>query len=199
MKSRLTLLICGVLFLFGCDNSQVIETQTPTLPVVSEVEANTPHPLVAEFIGACVQNMPQLEKVEAMASLMDWEVLDEEMLVAFGPTEPGIEMLGWLANRGEPTQMFVGITNGAVDEKHVQSCTVAMSSPSKSEIVQQIVNSVADFERPSDAYDEAGQRYRTWKYNNRGDSFVLAVVDAPQLAPEVATLSAMYTKPNSGN
>ena len=143
--------------------------------------------------------MPQLEKVEAMASLMDWEVLDEEMLVAFGPTEPGVEMLGWLANRGEPTQMFIGTTDGAVDEKHVRSCTVAMSSPSKSEIVQQIANSVADFDRPSDTYDEAGQRYRTWKYTNRGDSFVLAVVDAPQLAPEVATISAMYTKSNSGN
>ena len=161
----------------------------------TETKGVEKHPLALTYIGLCIQNMPRVEKIEAVAKINEWEPLVGDMLAALGPVEPGVDMKGWLANRGEEDQFFVGITQGLVDNKEIRNCTIAYKTSEKSELIRSVVNTVASYDEPRNVIEEAGQRYRMWNYENLNDNFVLAVMDAPDLAPDVTTISTMYTQP----
>jgi hypothetical protein len=193
MKLILTTFFFLPLLLACSQNTQKV-SNPEILPESAELKYKTASDVgefAESFMGYCVLNMPRIEKVSAISRVNKWEALNEDMLSALGPVEPGIDMLGWII-QGEQNPMFIATTDGIIDSERHRNCTI-MSKVSDADVLsEKIVGIVGANATPRTSEIESGQRYRVWGYENLGQKFRLIITDSPEFAPGVITISTNF-------
>ena len=198
---RLLLATLSILpLLWGCDNIAESKTDAVVSEVKNEISSNVSDDTLAKsdidefvnsFMGYCVLTMPRIDKVDAMSRVNSWEPLSDDMLLAFGPAEPSIDMNGWIV-KGDFNPIFVGIADGNVDSERHRNCSIMSKVTNVEGLAEKIVKLVGASQNPRATDIEAGQRHRIWSYSNLGESYRLLILDAPELAPGVITVSSNH-------
>ena len=147
--------------------------------------------LVKSFLGNCVLNLPNLDKIRAGAKVFDWKPLSQEMNEVLGPVDPTAESEGWIVDE-QDLRFFVAISEGVIDGEKWANCAIA-ARVSRPDFVA-LLESKLDL---SNLYDEteAGQRYQTWTTSVNGYSMLIALTAAQDDArPEVTIAASMKAR-----
>ncbi len=146
--------------------------------------------IVAAFVATCVQTMPKLAAVEAMARLAGWRKSSGDMLAAVGAANASSEANGWFVRSNTAPDYLVGINSGTFRNRSVSICTLASGSVISSEVEKNLDEILGT--RKLIAEDKSGgQRMRIWQLAVSGSEFYMTYTDAPQLDPKVVTLGIM--------
>ena len=187
MKFVFTSIFSAVL-LSACDQAVVPKSNNHDEVVVETTDVDA---FVEAFMGYCVLTMPRLEKVAAISKLKNWEPLSSDMLIAFGPAEADSDMNGWLL-KGDFSPLFIATTKAVVGAEKHKNCTIMSQVSDTDALTQKITEIVSADAKPSLSDIESGQRHRIWNYKSLGDSFRLIIMDSPELAPGVITVSSNF-------
>jgi hypothetical protein len=142
---------------------------------------------VDAFLGNCVLNLPNLEKIRAASRLFGWKALPRDAMTAIGPLDPDAQLEGWTANAGE-VRHFIGISTGSIGQRRAVACT--MANP---ELKQDVL--LADLQKKLtikmlNEESEAGQRYRSWTTSVNGYSVLIMLTTMQNERVAGGTLAA---------
>jgi len=146
--------------------------------------------LAKAFVGACVQIMPDLDRVETGAKVLGWKELTGDMAQMFAPAERNATWKGWLVQDAALVPFMLGIARGNESGKKISVCTVvnpyAPVGP-----VQTALTSILALKEPSRTETSAGQRTQMWLTSVRGEEAAVSIVDATPMNDPGVNLSVM--------
>jgi hypothetical protein len=128
---------------------------------------------VEAFIGHCILNLPNLEKIRAASRLLGWKPLSGDAAVMLGPLDRGAKAEMWLATEKEmwlATEkgdlFLIGISTSAIGTQPTVSCSMAHPKLQQSEMSEELSKNLT-LKFLSDE-GEAGKRYRSWTTSANG-------------------------------
>ena len=143
--------------------------------------------LVNAFVGNCVLNLPNLEKVRAASRIFGWKSLPPDVATMLGPIERRAQFEGWLASE-ETVQYIIGISMGSIGRQSVSSCSVANPQSKQHSLVDGLQKKLKLNPLTDDI--EAGQRYRSWTTEANGYSVLITVTTMQNENSPGASLTA---------
>jgi hypothetical protein len=127
------------------------------------------------FLGTCVQDFPDTNKIKAAAKALAWkEITDPNVKAMLGPSDPSAMWQGWMMQTGD-SKYFVGISEGQYEGKKIHNCNLAQDRTDVDGIIAELER-LLNTKKISETI-EAGQRYGTWEFERSGESFLLMIVD----------------------
>jgi hypothetical protein len=132
-----------------------------------------------EFVGVCAHDFPAVDKIKAAAKVLNWkEITDPNIRAMMGPASPGALWQGWLVVEKED-KYFVGISEGTVSGKNINTCTVVQDRTDVDAIISEL-NKILNAKK-IDEYEEAGQRQITSEIEIAGQRYLLMTGDGTPL------------------
>jgi hypothetical protein len=132
--------------------------------------------VVDAFLGNCVLNLPNLEKIRAASRVFGWKRLSPDAMTMLGPLDSGAEAEGWMATQ-DSLRFIVGISSGIIESQRAASCSVTHPDVKQIALLDSLYRKAAL--KPLN-YDEleAGQRYRAWTTQANGYSVLIMLTTA---------------------
>jgi hypothetical protein len=139
------------------------------------------------FLGTCVQDFPNTDKIKAAAKTLGWKEIDDpNMKAMLGPSDSSATWQGWFV-KVEESNYFVGISEGEYKGKKVQNCNVAQDRTKVDEIIAEL-EKLLKAKKISETV-EAGQRYGTWEFDKSGEKFLIMTVDGTPVNFDLITVT----------
>ena len=166
--------------LSACDTSVYEKNDAPSA-VADDV-------FVQAFMGNCVQNFPDLTKIEAAAIASGWKLItDPATLEMIGPAGGGGEWKAWGFKYQEKGFMLATGQN-EVEGLRVSFC-VLISEPTDIKATRTKIVDLLRATRLGES-EEAGQRYETYEFKLEGRTLLLNFVDATPMGLKMLNVSA---------
>jgi hypothetical protein len=128
--------------------------------------------VVEAFLGNCVLNLPNLEKVRAASRVFGWKALSRDETMVMGPLDRSADAEVWMA-ADKNVRYLIGISRGTLGSQPIASCTVAHP-----ELQQKaVLGSLQDKLKLKYLNDEreGGQRYQSWTAEVNGYSQLITL------------------------
>ena len=150
---------------------------------------------VDAFLGNCVLNLPNLEKIRAASRLFGWQALSRDAMTAIGPLDPDAQCEGCMASEAD-VRYFIGVSTGSMGQQQAVACT--MANP---DLKQDVV--LADLQKKLtlkmlNEESEAGQRYRSWTTSVNGYSMLIMLTTMQNERVAGGTLAAAVKQASGG-
>jgi hypothetical protein len=146
--------------------------------------------LVKEFVGACVQAMPQIDRVEAAANALGWKRLEGDIAKMLQSRENPEANKLWLALRPGMPPYMIGTSRGTFRGKPSAICVVSNPYAPSSAVANDLTSLLHLFSAVHDEV-EAGQRMRVWSTRLDGREGYITLTDASPLNEPGVTLAVM--------
>jgi hypothetical protein len=146
--------------------------------------------LVRAFIGTCVDELPRLDKIEAMANSMKWKELTGEDLKAMEPQKQGGVTKGWLADVAGTPPFFLGTSKNKDDKSDVLACSVA-NPYAPSADVQDSLKRFLNLKEPQAQTSEGGLLTQLWIIDVSGVHLWVTLNDSSPTNDPGVTLGAL--------
>ena len=156
------------------------------------VEGNAQSPSLEEtlidvFLGNCVRNLPNVEKIRAASRVLGWKSLSRDAAVMFGPIDPRAEFEGWLGTE-KSVRYVVGISLGSIGAQPVTTCAIAQPEFKQVDLLRNL-EAKLKLKYLNDE-KEAGQRYRSWTSEVNGYSMMIMLTTLDNINEPGGSLSA---------
>ncbi len=132
--------------------------------------------LVEAFVGNCIQNLPQLEKIRAAARVFGWSALSADQLMAMGPQNPSTKFEGWYV-KDDTASYLLGISSGNVNSINAVTCTIASPDLTPASFIPALHKLIGL--KALDDQSEGGQRYRAWTTTANQNSIMVNLTSFP--------------------
>lgn len=153
------------------------ETSTAeALAPATEAASPTPNDFIQTFMGSCVLDFPDFNRVEAAAKALKWKrVTDPDQLKLIAPTDGGGSWKAWGFKSGK-MRSLLSVGQRDVDGETLKFC-VLIADPVESEITRNRIVKLLNATEESSS-EQAGQRYRTYSVTKDGKPLLLNFIDA---------------------
>jgi hypothetical protein len=144
----------------------------PTLSLAQESEALL---FAQTFIGTCVQNLPDTDRVKAAAKAFGWVALDDpNYRKMMGPPDERASWTGWTFK--EQGKVFaVGVSEGEANGKPVRMCTLVQDRIDVDGTISKLTELLQATKLQESV--EAGQRYVLWQFKRDETPYLLVTLD----------------------
>jgi hypothetical protein len=143
----------------------------------SDQDTKAAESLVKAFIGGCVQIMPNLEKVEAGARVLNWKEMTGDVAKLMAPPSANAVWKSWLVTGAADVPFIISTSTGVEGRRKVSVCTIA-NPYAPPQPIQNALVSMLKLNEQIDKQVEAGQRTTSWKYSVNGRSVIISFIDA---------------------
>ncbi len=157
------------------------------LPVIAEERADQ---LVKAFLGLCVDVLPRVDKVEAMANSQKWKELTGDDLKAMEPQQKGGVTKGWFADISGTPPFFVATAVTPDGDRTVFACSVVNPEAPADDVTDSLKRFLTLGE-PQSQVSEGGIRTRVWITDVSGVHLWIGLNDSSPTNDPGVTLSAM--------
>jgi hypothetical protein len=148
--------------------------------------------LVRAFIGGCVQIMPNLEKVEALARIQSWRQMTGDTAKVMAPQNAKAVWKSWLATDVADVPFIISISTGVEGKNKISVCNIA-NPYAPPQPIQGALVSMLKLHEKIDEQAQAGQRTTSWKSSVNGRSVLISMIDAtPTNDPGINISVAMF-------
>ena len=117
--------------------------------------------LTRAFLGTCVNVLPRIDKIEAMANSLKWKPLTGDDLKAIEPQNTSSITKGWFADVAGTPPFFLGASTASVDGQTVSSCSIANPEAPSDDVLDSL-RTFLNLGEPQVASTEGGIRMRVW-------------------------------------
>jgi len=146
--------------------------------------------LVFAFVGGCMRALPDLERIEAAANVLGWELLEGDVARMLAPAAADAEWKGWLVDDAPAPPYFFGVSTGTLNGERVAICSVANPHAPVEELMPHLQLSLG-LDEPIADETSAGQRFRAWNVDVDGRNAIVSLTDAEPMGQPGLTLSGM--------
>jgi hypothetical protein len=143
----------------------------------SDQDTKAADSLVKAFVGCCVQIMPNLEKVEAGARVMDWKDMTGDVAKFMAPPSRNVIWKSWLAVGAADVPFIISASTGVEGKRKISACAIA-NPYAPPEPIQTALVKKLNLKEQIDRQDEAGQQMKSWKSSVNGRAVIVSLVDA---------------------
>lgn len=143
--------------------------------------------LVDVFLGHCVRNLPNVEKIRAASRVLGWKPLSPDAAIMFGPVDSNVKFEGWLGTE-KSVRYMIGISLGSIGTEPVTTCAIAQPDLGQSDLVRNLEAKLT-LKYLNDE-KEAGQRYRSWTSEINGQSMMIMLTTLDSINEPGGSLSA---------
>ena len=160
---RRNIITTTVLLLLLCIPHSVLAQETPGL-----IFSRT-------FIGVCVQDFPDIDRVKVAAATFKWkEINDPDLRAMIGPADPAAKWQSWILVQDNET-FIVGISESIAENGPVRTCSLVQDRTDVDGIITQLTSML----RASKLNEsiEVGQRYTVWQFRKNDSTFLLMTTD----------------------
>ena len=159
-----------------------------TLMFASSAHANINDKVVKLILGNCVQTLPRLDAVEAMARVYSWQELTKDQAIIFGPRDPNSWFRGWIVQDDNIGVHGIGISRSKIDGISMAVCSI-VTQGSDVDLVVSKLEDLMKFKTQTMNVNEGGQRYRTWRTDVPAQGSSIIVIDAKPLKSSEYSIS----------
>lgn len=150
--------------------------------------AVTGEDFVRAFLGNCVYNSGDFQRLINAAEALGFTELPEEMRPILAPQDPNAEFFGFSAQSGEGAPYIIGLSRGELDGRTLINCAIANPYIETAKVVFALQNFL-QVDRPSYEDITMGQRYRLWMVNGWSEGTLVSLMDAEPMGRGGATLT----------
>ena len=136
--------------------------------------------VVKLIIENCIQTLPRLDVVEAMAREYSWQELTKDQAIISGPKDPNTWFRGWFVQNDIIGPYMIGISRSKIDKISMAVCSIATQG-SDVDLVVSKLEDLMKFKTQTMNVNEGGQRYRTWRTDVPAKGSSIIVIDAKPL------------------
>jgi hypothetical protein len=148
-----------------------------TSALAQEQHASLGKELARAFIGACLQTIPDLQRIETAAQMLKWAPVTDEAKRLLSPKSGSLDWKGWLVNRGPAPPFFLAISRNQFRGEEMATCVVVNPYAPVQEVLPHLE---AMLRLPKPLSDEIalGQRTRVWQITDLGQQIFVVLTDA---------------------
>ena len=146
--------------------------------------------LVKAFLGSCVDVLPRVDKIEAMANSMKWKALAGDDLKAMEPQKKGGVTKAWLADISGTPPFFLGTSVTPDGALTVSACSVVNPEAPSNEVLDALKRFIS-LREPQVSTAEGGMRIRVWITDISGVHLWISLSDSSPTNEPGVTLAAM--------
>lgn len=146
--------------------------------------------LAKAFLGSCVNVLPRLDKIEAMANSLKWRPLVGDELKAIEPQNKSSITKGWLADISGTPPFYLATAKATENGYDILTCSAANPEAP----AQDVTDSLTKFLKlgqPQFEGAQGGIRMRVWFTDIGGNHLWLSVSDSSPTNDPGVTLAAM--------
>jgi hypothetical protein len=158
------------------------------LPTLAKAEDRLAKRLVREFVGHCLQTLPDIQRIEAAARTLGWKELDRDVATMVAPKDNAVPWQGWFVPGAAP--YFIGVSRAEFRGEPMATCTIANGQLPVAEALAQLQR-LLPLGRVLGDYTELGQRSRLFEITVEGRLGLLMVTDGEKLGLPGFTFGAM--------
>ncbi len=145
--------------------------------------------LVKSFIGLCVLNVPNLDRVEATARISSWKEIKGDALKLIGPQDPSNESKAWMVKGAATTTFALAISRGMLNGKRISACSVgdpyAPMLP-----IRSALEKFLQLQKPISQDISGGQQNVVWSTNSGMGDLLIYLLDATPMNENGITITA---------
>lgn len=146
--------------------------------------------LARAFVGACVQIMPNIDRVEAAANVGGWKRIEGDAAKMLTSKENAENNKIWWAKAPDAPRFMIGTSVASFEGKKMAICTV--SNPrSNAQDVETAVVQILRLGTPIANDVSGGQRLRVWSHKIDGRDGMISITDASPMGDVGISLAVM--------
>jgi len=144
--------------------------------------------LLEFFSGACLQAMPNIDRVKAGARAMNWKPLEGDIATMLAPADETAVWQGWAA-KTDSDLFLLGVSEGKSNGRQIATCSVVVREIDQENLVKGLGENLKLKYLADDT--EAFQRYRAWTTEVSGNKMLINLTTLSKEPNSPATLSVM--------
>jgi hypothetical protein len=146
--------------------------------------------LARAFLGTCVNVLPRIDKIEAMANSLKWNPLSGDDLKAIEPQNKSSITKGWFVGVSGTPPFFLGASTTSVDGQTVSSCSIANPEAPSDDVLASL-KTFLKLGEPQATSTEGGIRMRVWIVDVAAVHLWISLSDSSPTNEPGVTLGAM--------